>query len=214
MKVAVFGANGQIGRIFTEKWLKEDNSSIRALIRSKDQASFFEEKGAETKLVNLEGTVDSLTQAIDGCDAVVFTAGSGGSTGPDKTLLIDLDGAVKAAEAAKQAGIQRFIIVSAMGAGERERWSDSIKPYYAAKHYADAAVQESGLSYTIIRPGGLLNDPGTGRIQAAEQLESGSVSREDVAEVIVASLKNKSTENRAFEVIAGDSEINEALQHL
>ena len=89
-------------------------------------------------------------------------------------------------EAAEKVGIKRFIIVSALQAHHRENWNESIKPYYVAKHYADRVLVSSNLDYTIIRPGGLLNDPGTGKVSIAENLQRGAISREDVAELIIA----------------------------
>ncbi|MBD2843772.1 SDR family oxidoreductase [Paenibacillus sp. IB182496] len=211
MKVAVFGANGQIGRLFTEQWLQEPSGKVRAVIRDAGQAARFEEMGAETAVADLEGPVRKLTEAITGCDAVVFAAGSGGHTGPDKTLLIDLDGAVKAVEAAEAAGIGRFLLVSALGAGDRERWNESIRHYYVAKHYADRAVQSSKLAYTIVRPGGLENGPGTGRVQAAGRLDRGSIPRADVAAVLAAALREPRTVGQAFDLVSGETPIDEAL---
>ncbi|MFI2855757.1 SDR family oxidoreductase [Paenibacillus sp. JSM ZJ436] len=214
MKTAVFGANGQIGRIFTDLWIREQHGEVRALIRSSDQAGYFEELGADPVLLNLKDDVNTLAKALEGCEAVVFAAGSGGDTGADMTLLIDLDGAVKASEAALKAGIDRFVLVSAMGAGERERWSDSIKPYYVAKHYADQAVESSGLSYTILRPGALTNDEGSGNIEAGPSLEPGSIPRADVAAAIVTALLEPNTQGKSFELIEGSTPISEALSKL
>lgn len=151
-------------------------------------------------------------EAAKGCDAIVFTAGSGGSTGADQTLLIDLDGAVKTVEAAELLGIKRFIMVSAFQANNRENWSEVIKPYYVAKHYADRALLNSELTYTIIRPGGLVNEPGTGHVNAAEKLERGSIAREDVAATIFAALTEEHTYKRSFDLIAGETAIPQALK--
>ncbi|WP_226671957.1 SDR family oxidoreductase [Rossellomorea aquimaris] len=213
MNVAVVGANGQIGKQVIG-FLKEDGHTPRAIVRKEEQVQSFEKEGIEAALVDLEGTVDQITNGLKGADAVVFTAGSGGSTGSDKTLLIDLDGAVKTMEAAKQAGIERFVIVSALQAQHRENWNDSLKPYYVAKHFADRALKDSGLTYTIIRPGGLLNEEGTGKVSAAENLERGSIPREDVARTIVASLTEESTFNKGFDLISGSTGIEEAVKNV
>ena len=213
MNVAVVGANGQIGKQVVG-FLKEDGHTPRAIVRKEEQLQSFEKEGIEAALVDLEGTVDQITNGLKGADAVVFTAGSGGSTGSDKTLLIDLDGAVKTMEAAKQAGIERFVIVSALQAHHRENWNDSLKPYYVAKHFADRALEDSGLTYTIIRPGGLLNEEGTGKVSAAENLERGSIPREDVARTIVASLTEESTFNKGFDLISGSIGIEEAVKNV
>lgn len=213
MNVAVVGANGQIGKQVVG-FLKEDGHTPRAIVRKEEQVQSFKKEGVEAALVDLEGTVDQITNGLKGSDAVVFTAGSGGSTGSDKTLLIDLDGAVKTLEAAKQAGIERFVIVSALQAHHRENWNDSLKPYYVAKHFADRALEDSGLTYTIIRPGGLLNEAGTGQVSAAENLERGSIPREDVARTIVASLTEESTFNKGFDLTSGSTGIEEAVKNV
>lgn len=181
LKVLVVGANGQIGKHLVKLLKESDEYSVTAFVRTEQQAREFEDFGVEAVMGNLEGTVGELEEALKGRDAVVFTAGSGGKTGYDKTLLIDLDGAVKVMEAAENAGIQRFIMVSALQAHNRQNWNEQIKPYYVAKHYADRVLVQSKLTYTIIRPGGLLNEPGTGRVTIAENLERGIISREDVA---------------------------------
>ena len=171
MKVLVVGANGQIGQHLIQL-LKENNEhTVKAMVRKEEQAEALEKLGIETAIADLEGSVDEIAEAAKGCDAIVFTAGSGGHTGADKTLLVDLDGAVKTIEAAEKIGIKRFIMVSALQAHRRENWNEKIKPYYVAKHYADRILEQSSLTYTIIRPGGLLNEPGTGKVSAGENLE-------------------------------------------
>ena len=152
MKVFVVGANGQIGNHLVNFLHESDEHTVRAMVRKADQAEKFKKSGVETAMANLEGSVEDIAKAAEGCDAVVFTAGSGGHTGFDKTLLIDLDGAAKTIEAAEKAGIKRFIQVSALQANKRENWSEQIKPYFAAKHYADRYLEQSNLTYTIIRP--------------------------------------------------------------
>ncbi|OLN22073.1 sugar epimerase [Domibacillus antri] len=214
MKVFVVGANGQIGQKLIELLQNSDKHEVRAMVRKEEQAAAFKEKGVEAVIADLEGHVDQLAKAMLGCDAVVFTAGSGGHTGPDKTLLIDLDGAVKTVEAAEQAGVKRFIMISALQANNRENWNEAIRPYYVAKHYADRAVEQSSLAYTIIRPGGLLNEPGTGKVEAGERLERSSIPREDVAAVIYTTLDTAHTFNRSFDLISGGKSISEALKNI
>ncbi|MNW58262.1 SDR family oxidoreductase [Paenibacillus sp. FSL R5-0517] len=214
MNVLVIGANGQIGKFVVEQLAQEGKHKVTAMIRKPEQANALKELGADVVIGDLEGSVEDLTEAMKDHNAIVFTAGSGGSTGQDKTLLIDLDGAVKTMEAAEQQGISRYILVSAYGADQREKWSESIKPYYVAKHYADRALFASDLNYTIIRPGGLKNEPGTGKIAVGTDLEPGSIPREDVARVIVASLQEEKTYRMAFDLIAGEHQIDDALGKL
>lgn len=211
MKVFVVGANGQIGKHLVDLLNESREHRVRAMIRKEEQRKYFEKSGIESVVVSLNGSVDEIANAAKGCDAIVFTAGSGGSTGADQTLLIDLDGAVKTIEAAENLGIKRFIMVSAFQANNRDNWNDAIKPYYVAKHYADRALLQSDLLYTIIRPGGLVNEPGTGKVTAAEGVERGSISREDVARTIVAALTEENTYKRSFDLVAGDTAISDAL---
>ncbi|GAS84312.1 SDR family oxidoreductase [Paenibacillus amylolyticus] len=214
MNVLVIGANGQIGKFVVEQLVQEGKHKVTAMIRKPEQADMLKELGANVVIGDLEGSVEDLAEAMKDHNAIVFTAGSGGSTGQDKTLLIDLDGAVKTMEAAEQQGISRYILVSAYGADQREKWSESIKPYYVAKHYADRVLFASDLNYTIIRPGGLKNEPGTGKIAVGTDLKPGSIPREDVARVIVASLQEEKTYRMAFDLIAGEHPVDDALGKL
>lgn len=214
MKVFVVGANGQIGKHLVDLLKDSPDHSVRAMVRKEEQSERLKKNGIESAVVSLTGSVDEIANAAKGCDAIVFTAGSGGSTGADQTLLIDLDGAVKTIEAAENLGIDRFIMVSAFQANNRENWNEAIKPYYVAKHYADRALLQSDLNYTIIRPGGLVNEPGTGKVTAAEELERGSIAREDVARTILASLTDENTYKRSFDLISGDTAIAEALRKI
>jgi len=212
MKVLVVGANGQIGKHLVNLLKESDEHTVRALVRKEEQVEAFEKIGIEAKLVDLEGSVEAIVEAGQDCDALVFTAGSGSHTGADKTMLIDLDGAAKTIEAAEKIGIKQYIMVSAIYADRRENWGSTPSYYMVAKHHADKILKQSGLTYTIIRPGGLLNEPGTGKVSIAEHLTAGSIPREDVAKTIFASLSNKETFNRSFDLIAGENLIADALQ--
>lgn len=214
MKVLVAGAHGQIGQHLVKKLVEHPNFSVRAMIRKEEQKEELQKLGAKPVLASLLGSVEQIAHAAEGCDAIVFTAGSGGSTGFDQTLLIDLDGAVKTIEAAEKAGIKRFIMVSALQAQNRENWNEQIKPYYAAKHYADKSLENSSLDYTIVRPGGLTNEKATGKITAAVNLKGGMIPREDVASVIVAALENEHLIKRSFDLVSGDETIEAALNKI
>lgn len=219
MNVLVIGANGQIGQHLVTKLQESGKHQATAMVRNEEQTAKFEAQGAKTALVDLEGSIEKIAEAARGMDAVVFTAGSGGHTGADKTMLIDLDGAIKSMKAAKQAGVKRFVIVSAIGVhryhdGNHDQTTSAISYYSAAKYYADVWLQDSGLDYTIIRPGGLTNDPGTGKVQVANDLEFGSISREDVASAILAALENVQTIGKSFDMINGETSIEDALKAL
>lgn len=215
MKVLVVGANGQIGQHIVKQLHNNDKHTVRAMVRKEEQAEELKKNGVDAVIANLEGSKKSIVKAAKGCEAVVFTAGSGGSTGADKTLLIDLDGAVKSIEAAEEAGVDRFVMVSALQANNREKWNEKIKHYYAAKHYADRMLALSNLNYTVVRPGGLLNEEGTGNVTVAENLdERGSVPREDVARAVIASLTEENTYKRGYDLVSGDTAIADALGDL
>ena len=214
MKVLVVGANGQIGQKIVKQIQDSEEHSVIAMVRKNEQKEQLEKEGIEAVLANLEDSVDNLAKVLSGADAVIFSAGSGGSTGADKTLLIDLDGAIKMMEASEQAGVDRFLIISALGADKRENWSEEIKSYYVAKYYADKVLEKSNLNYTIIRPGALVNEPGTGNVWAGAEFEYGKIPREDVAKVAVTSLTAEQTYRKAFNLISGDASINEAIKQL
>ena len=212
MNVFVIGANGQIGHQLVEKLHNEGKHHVTAMVRKEEQLNDFKSKGYNAVLGDLEGSVADLEKAIDGMDVIVFAAGSGGSTGADKTLLIDLDGAAKSIEAAQANGnIKHFVMVSALKAEDRSAWPDSMKPYYVAKHHADRLLEQSGLTYTIVRPGALTDDAGTGKVNTKFE-GSGEIPREDVASFLVHVLHNHSNvQNKAIDLIKGDTPIEETL---
>ncbi|MGE7365059.1 SDR family oxidoreductase [Desemzia incerta] len=219
MKVLVVGANGKIGKQLVNLLNESETHSVRAFVRKEEQAKELESNGIETHLGDLEGSVSDLEEAVKGTDAVVFTAGSGGSTGADKTLLIDLDGAVKVIEAAKNVGVDRFLMVSAFGADQREKWNEEIKSYYVAKYYADKELMQSGLNYTIVRPGGLTDDASKGKVVVSDNMQLAdsddwTIPREDVAKVVFESLDNEKTYYKAFDLVSGEQSIEEALDQL
>ena len=214
MKVIVVGANGQIGKQIVEKLQIDDQHTVTAVVRKQEQVKHFNNQGIKAVLLDLEGKVDSLTEAFTGAEAIIFTAGSGGHTGPDKTLLIDLDGAVKTMEAAEAAGVERYILVSAYDADKRENWNAEMRPYYVAKHYADRMLEQSSLNYTIVRPGGLINEKAQGKITAGIEAKPNTITREDVADVLITSLEEPSTYQKSFNVVNGTVSITEALKNI
>ena len=214
MNVLVIGANGQVGQKVVSLLHENKDHSVKAMVRKQAQADELANKGIETVVASLEDSVEVITEAMKETDAVVFAAGSGGSTGSDKTLLVDLDGAVKTMEAAETLGIKRYVMLSALQAHNRENWNENLLPYYAAKHYADKTLEASSLDYTIVRPGGLLNEPGTGQVAIAENLDRGSVPREDVANVIVETLSKDNMIRRSFDLLSGENSVEKAISSL
>jgi uncharacterized protein YbjT (DUF2867 family) len=157
---------------------------------------------------------DDLAPFVEGADAVVFAAGAGPGSGAERKRTVDLGGAVKLIDAAKAAGIRRYVMLSAIGSGRPDRWSEQMRPYYEAKTEADERVAAAGLDHTIVRPGGLTDDAGTGRVSVGDDLGSGSVSRDDVAATLAAVLATDSTIGVAFDLLEGDTPVDEAVRSL
>jgi uncharacterized protein YbjT (DUF2867 family) len=214
MDIAVAGGHGQIGRRLLGV-LAERGDRARGLIRNPEHAADLAAIGAEAVLCDLEADDSDVAGAIAGADAVVFSAGAGPGSGPERKQTVDLGGAVKLIDAAKANGIARYLIVSSMGADNPPPGDDTFAVYLRAKAGADEALAESGLDYTIVRPGGLTNDPGTGRIDAAEHLgRRGRIPRDDVAATLVAVLDEPATIGKMFEILSGEKQIAEALRNL
>jgi uncharacterized protein YbjT (DUF2867 family) len=212
MNVVIVGGHGKVA-LQLEKLLAERGDSPRGIIRATDQAHDLEAIGAEPIVLDIENR--EIDDAVAGADAVVFAAGAGAGSGPARKQTVDFDGAVKLIKAADSRGIRRYLMVSAMGVNHPERWSDAMRPYYEAKAAADKQLMDSGLDYTIVRPGSLTDDPGTGRVQLAEKLETGgSVSREDVAAVLVECLGADNTIGRSFDLLNDGTLVAEAVRSL
>ena len=210
MNVVIVGGHGKIGMRLA-KLLAARGDSPRGIIRKTEQADDLEEIGAEPIVLDIENV--EIDDAVAGSDAVVFAAGAGPGSGPARKLTVDYGGAVELAEAATTHGIKRYLMVSAIGANHPERWSDEMEPYYDAKAKADKYLEESGLDYTIIRPGRLTDDPGTGKV-SLDGGGSGSVTRDDVALVLAESLRADNTIGKAFDLLGGETPVAEALAAL
>ncbi|KMM35801.1 SDR family oxidoreductase [Guptibacillus hwajinpoensis] len=216
MKVLIVGANGQIGKHLVSFIQDHNDLEAKVMIRKEEQAASFKELGAETAVVDLEEDVQAIAKAAEGVDAIVFTAGSGPNTGADKTILVDLDGAVKTMKAAEEAGVKRFVMISSFDTTREAIQSapSSFAPYVAAKHYADEWLKSTDLDYTIIHPGALSNDDGIGKVNAASRVERNEIPREDVASVIVATLENDATIGKEFQVVTGTNSIKDEIDSL
>ena len=215
MDVVVAGGHGKVA-LRALRLLAERGDRARGLIRNPDHAPDLGAVGAEPVLRDLEeieGT--ELAAEIGGANAVIFAAGAGAGSGAARKRTLDYGGAVKLIEAARIAGVSRYLMVSALGVNHPDRWSEAMRPYYQAKAEADAQVEESGLDYTIVRPGRLTDGPGSGLVEAARSLErSGEVSRDDVAATLVACLQEPATVGASFDLLAGETPIAEALRSL
>lgn len=205
MKVLVAGAHGQVGQHITALLSKSEHQ-VRAMVRGEAQVAELESLGAEAVVADLKGEV---AHALEGCDAVIFAAGSGGSD----VEGVDRDGAIKMMEEAARGGVKRFVMLSSMGAGEPERGPEALRPYLKAKGEADERLQASDLDFTIVRPGRLTDEGATDKIKAAAHFDAwGSVTREDVAKTLIAVLERPNTYGQTFEILAGTTPIEEVLQ--
>jgi uncharacterized protein YbjT (DUF2867 family) len=210
-KTLVIGAGGQIGKILVKR-LHDQGKAVVALVRNEDKAKKLTTLGIETVIRDLE---DNFEFAFKDCDNVVFTAGSGGATGDDKTLLIDLWAAAKAIDYAKKNNIHHFIMVSGLGADNPDYWTTNIKPYLVAKHFADNHLIASGLNYTILRPCRLISEKGMGRIKTERPKDpyNATISREDVANVIAYCLTSEKVKGKLYELYSGNDSIESAFKN-
>lgn len=211
-RVLVIGANGKIGRRLVPL-LKVRGFSVVAQVR--DIAKVPEGR-FDPGTVLWEGDLEdrNVHSWFSGIDGVVFTAGSGGDTGGDKTLLVDLYGAMKAIDGSIEAGVSRFIMVSALRAEAPDDGPAAIRHYLVAKQVADDYLRRSGLQHAIIRPGRLTDEPGTGLITAGRTIpdQTGSIPRDDVAEVVARVMDAPGFQSVTLDLIAGATPIDEALE--
>jgi uncharacterized protein YbjT (DUF2867 family) len=213
MDVVVAGGHGKIA-LRLERLLAARGDSVRGLVRNPDHFDDVSAAGAQPVLADLESDID-VGPVISGADAIVFAAGAGPGSGEARKRTMDLGGAVKLIEAAKAAGIRRYVIVSSMGADHPERASGTFGAYLAAKSKADNALRASGLDYTVVRPGGLTDDPGTGTVDVSERLgRRGQIPRDDVAAALVAVLDAPNTIGKTFEILSGETPVEEAINAL
>ncbi len=211
MKTLIIGANGQIGKFLVELMAKQD-LEIKAMVRKAEQEADLQALGAETVIGDLE---KDFSHAYEGCQAVVFAAGSGAHTGKDKTELVDHQGAIRSIDFAVEKGSKRYLMVSALRADQPKAWPDSMVHYFEAKSKADAHLRETDLDYTILRPGQLNHKSATQNIALSEKLpSSGEIPREDVAHTLLALLSQENTYRKSLDLLSGDTPIQEAVKQI
>jgi uncharacterized protein YbjT (DUF2867 family) len=213
MDVLVAGGHGKIA-LRLLRLLAAEGHRARGLIRTPGQSADLEALGAVAVLGDLEADA-GLAEYVEGADVVVFAAGAGPGSGPERKRTVDLGGAVKLVDAALAVGVQRYVMISSIGADRPDAASGSMRPYLEAKAEADQYLMASGLDYTIVRPGALTDDPGTGRVRLSTELgRRGDVPRDDVAAVIAKVLDSPNTIGVTFEVFSGDLLVDEAVRSL
>jgi uncharacterized protein YbjT (DUF2867 family) len=208
MDVVVAGGHGKVG-IRLLRLLAERGHRARGLIRNPEHVPDVASVGAEAVLCDMEA-LDDLSGCCAGADAVVFAAGAGPGSGPERKQTVDYGAAVKLMEA----GIRRYVMVSAIGAGRPDDWPEPMRPYYEAKAGADERLAASGLDHTIVRPGSLTDDPGTGLVTVGTEVERGAIPRDDVAAVLMAVLETPSSIGKTFELVSGETPVDEAVRAL
>lgn len=212
MRVVIAGGHGKIALRLT-RLLHRQGDSVGSIIRKAEQGPDISEAGGEPIVCDLErAEAPEIADAIGPADAVVFAAGAGPGSGPERKWTVDYGAAMKLVEVAKLNSIDRYVIISSVGADSTAAGDDDFAVYLRAKGQADDGLMHSGLAYTVVRPHGLTDDPGVGKVRLGRGLARGKVTRDDVAAVVAASLGEPATVGKTFEVVQGDDPIQEALR--
>ncbi len=215
MRVVIAGGHGQIA-LHLERLLAARGDVPVGIIRNPDHATDLLKIDAVPVILDLEhSTVDQVADALTGADAVVFAAGAGPGSGAARKETVDRDAAILLADAAEAAGVRRYVMVSAYSADNYDPNSTEVfQVYLRAKAQADADLRGRDLDWTVVRPGGLTNTPATGRVSLGESIGGGSISRDDVAQVLLHVLDSPLTAARQFQVIGGSTPIPDAVAEL
>jgi uncharacterized protein YbjT (DUF2867 family) len=208
MDVVVAGGHGQIA-LHLLRLLAERGDSARGLIRNPEHAADIERLGAGAVVCDMEAET-SLAPFVEGADAVVFAAGAGPGSGPERKRTVDLGAAVKLMDA----GVSRYLMVSAIGAGDPGSAAESMGPYIGAKAEADETLQASGLDFTIVRAGRLTDARATGHVAAGPDVQRGDIPRADVALTLLAVLDTATTVGKTFNLVSGDDPVDQAIAAL
>ncbi|WP_435769758.1 SDR family oxidoreductase [Nocardioides sp. SYSU DS0651] len=213
MRIAVVGGHGQVARLLHPLLVRAGHRPV-ALVRREEHRAALEEAGAEVRLLDIEQSdAAAFADAFEGCDAVVFAAGGGPDGNVERKRTVDLEGSLKSIEGAERRGISRFVQVSAIDVdtpvppGTSEVWA----AYVAAKRDADAALRASTLTWTIIRPGRLTDDPPTGLVTLSPDAPRGDVTRADVAAVVAEVVGRDDTAGYQWNLVAGDTPVAAAV---
>lgn len=205
--ILVAGANGTTGKKIINLLKASQYFTPVAMVRKEEQVEQFKKDNIKTVIGDLER---DIAHTVENIDKVIFAAGSGGK----KVKEVDQEGAKKLMDAAKKATVKKFVMLSSMGA-DNPKAAEDLKEYLEAKHNADEYLKASNLMYTIVRPGTLTNDIGTGKIKLQKKLgEQGSITRDDVAQTLVRSLHDDAAINQTFEIVQGDTLIGKAMDEV
>ncbi|MBU3871737.1 NAD(P)H-binding protein [Streptomyces sp. 4503] len=214
MRIVIAGGHGQIA-LRLEQLLTARGDEVAGIIRKPEQAGDLLASGTEPVVCDLESaSLEDVVKHLEGADAAVFAAGAGPGSGAARKDTVDHRSAVLFADAAERAGARRFLIVSSMGASHEP--PPDTDPVFAAYLRAKAAADDDirardGLDWTVLRPGRLTNEPGTGRVKLAERTGRAEITRDDVAAVLTALLDEPRTAGRTLELINGDAAVADAV---
>src|SRR3954451_24642666 len=212
MEILIAGGHGQIA-LRLERLLSRAGHRPRGLIRNPAHAGDLEAAGAASAVCDRDH--DDPRPYLGGADAIVYAAGAGPGSGTERKRTMDYGGAVKLVDAARELGVARWVMVSSMGAGDPASAGEAMRPYQQAKHDADEALAASGLDWTIVRPGRLTNEPGTGFVEVAPRLyRGGEIPRDDVALVLLECLDAPNSVGVTFELLAGETPARDAVRAL
>lgn len=195
--------------------LRRSEHTPVALVRREEQREELEGLGAEVRMLDIEADdAQAFAAAFEGCGAVVFAAGGGADGDIERKRTVDLEGSLKSIEGARIAGVRRFVQLSAMGVDNpvAEDTEPVWRAYVEAKRDADAALRDSGLDWTIIRPGRLTDDPARDAVQLVPEAEPGEVPRADVGAVLAAVLDEPGTVGQQLDLVAGNDTVADAVR--
>jgi uncharacterized protein YbjT (DUF2867 family) len=210
MKVAIAGGHGKIALRLT-RLLADRGDEVRGLIRRDGHGADVRGAGGEPVLCDIEhDPVQAIARAVAGSDAVVFAAGAGPGSGVERKWTVDYAAAVKL----MAAGIDRYVMVSSVGADPNAPGDDVFAGYLRAKGRADAELMAGGLAYTIVRPGPLTDESGNGLVDLGEDVERREITRDDTAAVLAATLHVPRLAGRTFVAVGGATPLGDALARL
>jgi len=213
VKVVIAGGHGKIALRLT-RLLSARDDAVTGIVRNPDHVTDIEEAGGEAAVLDLEqSSVDDVATILEGADAVVFAAGAGPGSGAARKETVDRAASVLVADAATQAKVTRFLQVSAMGLDRADDpdVDEVFAVYLRAKAGADEYLMGTELAWTVLRPGLLTDDPGTGTVNLGEHVGGGVVTRDDVAAVLVELLDHPETAGTVYELVGGETPVAEAL---
>ncbi|GAA0905989.1 SDR family oxidoreductase [Streptomyces thermoalcalitolerans] len=213
MRIVIAGGHGQIA-LRLERLLAARGDEVAGIIRRAEQSEDLRAAGAEPIVLDLESaSVEEVAERLRGADAAVFAAGAGPGSGAARKETVDKGAAILFADAAVRAGVRRHLVVSSMAADVNHQGDEVFDVYLRAKGAADDYVRsQKDLDWTILRPGALTNDAGTGLVRLEAHTGRGAVPRDDVAAVLAELIDTPATAGLTLELISGSTPVSVAVK--